>query len=398
MDENIGRLQEQLLTEIDSLAPELFRIAHHIFDHPEVKFEEFEAMRTLSGALEEAGFRVERGVAGLPTAFVARAEGQLGGSSIGLLGEYDALPELGHACGHHQIGAIALGAALALKKLLPQLEGRVIYIGTPAEEMAGGGKIIMAEAGVFDDLDAAMLVHPADHTVVEAYSLCGGKVVLTFRGKTAHAAAAPHLGINALDALLLTYNNINALRQHLRPDVRIHGIITKGGDVYSAVPERTEAVFSVRAADYVYREETLKKVIACAEAGALASGATLSTEVSPTVREMRTNFALAHAFARHCQELGYETEEADRDAIGGTDMGNVSHIVPTIHPHFAVVPGGIPAHTREFAAATVSEAGLNHMIAATKVMALTALDFLARPQLREEVSREFVSRSGEGKS
>jgi metal-dependent amidase/aminoacylase/carboxypeptidase family protein len=231
---------------------------------------------------------------------------------------------------------------------------------------------------------------------VEAYSLCGGKVVFSFRGKTAHAAAAPDMGINALDALLLTYNGINALRQHLRPDVRIHGIITRGGDAYSAVPELTEAVFSVRAADYTYREETLQKVIRCAQAGALATGATLTVDASSTVREMRTNFALAHAFAGHCEQLGYQVEPADKDALGGTDMGNVSHVVPTIHPHFAVAPRGTPAHTREFAQATASEAGLQRMVAATKVMALTALDFLTRPVLREEVSREFLGNSREG--
>lgn len=393
-----GMLKQKVLERIDQLAPQMFHVSRQIFEQPEVKFEEFEAMRILSGTLEDAGFKVDRGVAGLPTAFIAKSEGKAPGPVVGLLGEYDALPELGHACGHHQIGTIALGAALALNTVLPQLEGGIAYVGTPAEEMSGGGKIIMAEDGVFELLDAAMLVHPADRTVVETYSLCGGKVVFTFRGKTAHAAAAPHFGINALDALLLTYNNVNALRQHLRSDVRIHGIITKGGDVYSAVPELTEAVFSVRAADYAYREETLKKVIRCAEAGALATGATLSTDVSPTVREMRTNSALARAFARNCAELGYEVEEADRDAIGGTDMGNVSHIVPTIHPHFSVVPRGVPAHTREFAEATASKTGLEHMIAATKAMALTALDFLTLPRLREEINRAFLGSRGEGKT
>ena len=392
MEQEIKSSREQVMAQVDALAPRLFAIARHIYDHPEVKFKEFEALRTLSGALEEAGFHVERGVAGLPTAFVAHVEGQPGGPAIGLLGEYDALPELGHACGHHQIGTIALGAALALHKVLPNLAGRVVYCGTPAEEMTGAGKITMAEAGVFDDLDATMLVHPSDRTVVEAYSLCGGKVVFTFRGKSAHAAAVPHLGINALDALLLTYNNINALRQHLRPDVRIHGVITKGGGAYSAVPDFTEAVFSVRAADYAYRQETMQKVLCCAEAGALATGATLSTDISPTVREMHTNFTLARAFAAHCTEFGLEVEPADRSRLGGTDMGNVSHIVPAIHPHFAIVPRGVPGHSHEFAEATVSEEGLQRMIVATKVMALTALDFLTQPELRAQVKQEFEAR------
>jgi amidohydrolase len=379
----------QALAKVDDLAPKLREIARHIYDHPELKFEEHEAARTLSHTLENAGFKVRRGLGGLPTAFDARLEGQPGGASIGLLGEYDALPELGHACGHHLIGTIALGAALALRPLMPDLEGQIVYVGTPAEEMSGGGKIILAEAGVFDGLDAAMLVHPSDRTVVEAYSLCGGKVELTFRGKTAHAAAAPHKGINALDALILTFNNINALRQHLRPDVRIHGIITKGGDAYSAVPDLAEATFSVRAADFAYRQETLQRVLRCAEAGALATGAEFHAEVSPTVKEMRTNFALARTFGAHCIEFGVEPEAADRTALGGTDMGNVSHVVPAIHPSFAIVPRGVPGHTRDFAEATISDQGLERMVLAVKMMALTALDFLTQPELQDQVRAEF---------
>ncbi|MBM4465572.1 MAG: M20 family metallopeptidase [Chloroflexi bacterium] len=384
-------LQEQLLAEIDALTPQLFAIARHIYDHPEIKFEEFEAMRVLSSALEEAGFQVKRGVAGLPTAFVARAKGQPGGPAIGLLGEYDALPEIGHGCGHHLVGTIALGAALALRKVLSQLAGQVVYCGTPAEEMAGGGKITMAEAGVFDGLDAAMLVHPSTfgRTVMEANTLCGGRVIFTFRGKSAHAAVAPHLGINALDAVLLTYNNINALRQHLRPDVRIHGEITKGRRAYDAVSDLAEAVFNVQATDYAYRQETLQKVIRCAEAGALATGATLSMDVSPTFKEMRTNFTLARAFAEHCAAFGLEVEPADHSRLSETDMGNVSHIVPAIHPFVAIVPGSIQGHTSEFAAATISEKAMVGMIVATKLMALTALDFLTQPELRAQVKQEF---------
>lgn len=388
MEQKTNSLRKRVLDEIDALTPQLFTVARHIYENPELKFEEFEAMQTLSDTLEEAGFEVERGVAGLPTAFVARA-GEPDGPTIGLLGEYDALPKLGHACGHHQVGTIALGAALALHEVLDELQGRVVYCGTPAEEMAGGGKITMAEAGVFDELDAAMLVHPDDRTVVEAYSLCGGKVTFTFRGKSAHAAVAPDKGINALDAVLLTYNNINALRQHLRPDVRIHGVITNGGGAYNVVPDEAEAVFSVRAADYAYRQETLQKVLNCAEAGALATGATLTKDISPTFKEMRTNFALARAFAAHCTEFGLEVEPADRSRLGGTDMGNVSHEVPAIHPFVVVVPRGVGMHTPEFAEATVSEEGLERMIMATKLMALTALDFLTQPELRAEVKQEF---------
>ncbi|MBM4465568.1 MAG: M20 family metallopeptidase [Chloroflexi bacterium] len=389
MEQMDNSLRKQVLAEIDALAPQLFAIARHIYDHPEIKFEEFEAMRVLSSALEEAGFQVKRGVAGLPTAFVARAEGQLSGPTIGLLGEYDALPEIGHGCGHHLVGTIALGASLALRKVLSQLAGQVVYCGTPAEEMAGGGKITMAEAGVFDGLDAAMLVHPSDRTVVESCSLCGGRVIFTFRGKSAHAAVAPHLGINALDAVLLTYNNINALRQHLRPDVRIHGVITQGGGAYNVVPDLAEAIFSVRAADYAYRQETLQKVIRCAEAGALATGATLSMDVSPTFKEMRTNFTLARAFAAHCAEFDLEVEPADRSRLGGTDMGNVSHAVPAIHPFVAIVPRGVQEHTPEFAAVTITEEAMMRMIIAAKLMALTALDFLTQPELRTQVKQEF---------
>ncbi|MCL4459709.1 MAG: M20 family metallopeptidase [Chloroflexi bacterium] len=387
--ESVVALKKQLLAEVDRLAPRLIALSHEIHAHPELKFEEVRAANLLSTELETAGFIVRRGVAGLATAFIGTAQGSAPGPNVALLGEYDALPEIGHGCGHNLIGVISLGAALALKKVLPSLAGRVTYLGTPAEE-GGAGKALMVKADLFADVAAAMLVHPAGITAVESSSLASIRVEFTFKGKPAHAAASPEEGISALDALLQTFNNINALRQFLRDDVRIHGIITKGGVAPHIVPDHTEAEFRVRAADTNYMLETLEKVKRCAEAGALATGATVSIRTSEhPIMEMRSNRALAKAFTASYAALGIATDESGRKKMGSTDMGNVSHVVPAIHPRVAIGSPGLVSHTPEFAAAADSETGHQAMLLAAKAMALTTLDLLTKPGLLAEIREEF---------
>ncbi len=240
-----SELKQRAQDYIDEIGPILIEISQTIHANPELAFEEHESMALLAGTAERHGFDVERGVAGLETAFVATSRGIADGPTIAFVAEYDALPGLGHACGHNIIGTAATGAALALQALRDNVPGMVKLIGTPAEEK-GGGKVIMVERGVFDDVDAAMMIHPGTKAMTTRGTLASNKVDFELFGRTAHAAAAPDLGINALDACIQTFNNINALRQHLTPDVRIHGIITHGGEAPNIVPEYAAASFSVR--------------------------------------------------------------------------------------------------------------------------------------------------------
>ena len=254
------RLKERVAAEVDARRDQLIQIADTIHANPELGFQEFKAASLLTGVLEEDGFSVERGVAGMETAFIATLRGQGDEPVVAFLAEYDALPGLGHACGHNIIAAAAVGAGLALGTVLPDLAGTIQVIGTPAEE-GGGGKVIMVDAGIFDGVDAAMMIHPSGRNLLGRGALTAYPVTLEFYGRPAHAAAKPDEGINALETMILTYNGINALRQHLRDDVRIHGIITHGGDAPNIVPEYTKAEFIVRAADTPYAMEVLGKVI-----------------------------------------------------------------------------------------------------------------------------------------
>jgi len=274
---------------VDSIKDRLLTVSQDIFDHPELKFEEVHAAQVLADELRKDGFSVEPGVAGLDTAILATHPQTSVGPTVAILGEYDALPEIGHACGHNLIAASALGASLALGAIKADLPGKLVFMGTPAEE-GGGGKVIMIEAGLFDGVDAAMMFHPSSHTVVDRGSLAITEVKLEFTGKPAHASASPEKGINALDAVIQTFNGLNALRQHIKDGARIHGIITNGGAKPNIVPEVAAAEFYVRAPESDYRDELLEKLRRCAEGAALATGATLSFEtIGHAYKAMKPN-------------------------------------------------------------------------------------------------------------
>jgi amidohydrolase len=307
---------------------------------------------------------------------------------VAILGEYDALPELGHACGHNLIAAGALGAALAVASVKRDVPGRLVFLGTPAEE-GGGGKVVMIEAGAFRGVDAAMMFHPASFTAVDHGSLAITEVRLEFRGVAAHASASPGKGINALDAVIQTFNGINALRQHIRDGARIHGIITNGGAKPNIVPEYAAAEFYVRAAETAYRDELLGKLERCAKGAALAAGATFSmSEISPPYKAMRPNRALGAAFTRNLESLGWAFD-ADDLPFGSTDMGDVSQAVPAIHAYVAICDRAIAFHSRGFAEASQSEQGHQGMLAAAKAMAMTAVDVLTSADLVRTMQREF---------
>jgi amidohydrolase len=393
---NIDELKQRVVDEVDTRRDELIRISDTIHAKPELAFQEFEAAALLTSVLEKEGFTVQRGVAGLETAFVASYTGQKGDRPIvALLSEYDALADLGHACGHNIIGTASVGAALALRPVLDEIAGAVLAIGTPAEE-GGGGKVIMAEAGVFAGVDVAMMVHPSTRTMTRRTSLACYELKMEFFGQAAHAAGSPDKGINALDACILTYNNIGALRQQLPDDVRIHGIITHGGSAPNIIPDYTAAEFLVRAAEKDDALAVLDKVEDCARAGALAAGAEVKlTRPDKYYANMAPNSILADLFDANLTALGREVQlPPSSGRMGSTDMGNVSHVVPSLHPYVAIAPEEVAGHSPEFRAASTSPEGHAGLLDAAKALAMTAIDLFSNPDLVDAAWEEHRTRFG----
>lgn len=349
-------MRDTILNAIDRASDELVELGKRIHATPEVAFQEVQASEWLSDALERHGFQVHRGVADLPTAFRAEVSGNGAGPAVAFLAEYDALPEIGHACGHNLICTAALGAGIGLAAAIGSLHGKALVLGTPAEE-GGGGKVLMLQRGAFAGVDVAMMFHPAGYTLTARPSLASCRLKLKFGGKAAHAAAAPFEGINALDALIQTFVSIGLLRQQLRDDARVHGIITYGGAAPNIIPDRAEATFSVRAADRAYAEEALHRVIACAQAGAQATGATLEYETKKGYDAINPNRPLADAFGRHLEELGWPLDvPPKKPKMGSTDMGDVSQVIPAIHPYLTI-GRDIAGHTIEFREAALTPKG-----------------------------------------
>jgi amidohydrolase len=373
---------------IDRLRPLLEETQRDIHSHPELQFEEFYASSLISDIAKQEGFAVEKPIAGVDTAFRAAYRKEADKPIVAFLSEYDALPGLGHACGHNLIGTASLGAALGLSKL-SSLPGTVQLIGTPAEE-GGGGKVLLSNRGVFDHVNAAFIFHPANKNQLWKYAMASKVVNIEFTGRASHSASSPEMGINALDAIIQTFNNINALRQHLKTDVRIHGIITDGGIAPNIVPDYAAALFYVRSLDDAYCEELVEKVRNCARGAALATGATLSFNQQESYKTLKTNMPLSEAFQKNAEELGIIFDENEPfEDLGSTDMGDVSHITPSIHPYLAIGPEQMMYHTLEFEEAAASDAGFEAMIAAAKALAATAIDYLFDQQFRKEVDKDF---------
>jgi amidohydrolase len=361
---------------------------------PELAFEEHEAARLLVAALRGAGIEVLAGAHGLPTAF--RADfGPEGAPRVALLAEYDALPGIGHACGHNLIAAAGVGAGLALAALGSRLPGRVRVLGTPAEEH-GCGKELLARRGAFEGVDAVLMIHPAGLNLVSMPCIAMAEVEVVFRGQAAHAAAMPERGVNALDAMMLAYQGVAALRQHIRPSERIHGIVTDGGQAPNVVPERTAGRFYVRAADFQDLAPLKARVEACLRAGALASGC--SVEIAwgeADYRDIHPSEPLAGAFRRNAEALGREffpLEKLPPGIQGSTDLGNVSYRVPSIHPMLAAAPANVTIHHPEFAKWAGSELGDAAALDGAKALAMTALDFFWDAELRRRAREAFEER------
>jgi amidohydrolase len=384
---NIEKLKLKAKDSVESQRQHLIRLSLSIHDNPELGFKEEKAAAWLTSYLEDNGFHVERGIAGLATAF--RATYGQRGPRIALLAEYDALPKIGHGCGHNIIGVSAVGAAVASKFIINQLGGSIIVMGTPGEEGLGG-KIDMMKAGAFKEIDVAMIVHPNTRNMPTEEALACSTLEAEFFGRPAHAAGQPHKGINALDAMILAFTSINSLRQHIRGDARIHGIITDGGEAPNIVPAHSAAVFLVRALDEDYLAELKDRVLNCFTGASVASGARLEYRWRDRIyTPMKNNMILAKLFKQNLESLGRQVEAFDpRFGLGSTDMGNVSQVVPSIHPTIAIAPREVLVHTPDFATAAASDAGHQGLLDAAKAMAMTVCDIL-QPGMLEKIREEF---------
>jgi amidohydrolase len=384
------KLKEKLKAELEIRRSELVRLSSDIHDNPELGFQEVKAVSWLSNYLENNGFCVEKGVAGLATAFQATyGEGK---PKIAVLAEYDALPGIGHGCGHNIIAASAVGAGVASKIVVDNLGGSIIVLGTPGEETFGS-KIDMIKAGIFDDVDVAMMVHPSVLNMAIYRTLACLPLEVEFFGKAVHAAIHPAEGVNALEAIILAFNSINSLRQHIKEQARIHGIITNGGEAPNVVPAYSAAKFIIRAPDYAYLEELKGKVLNCFKGASSASGARLKYRWGEKVyAPIKNNVAMARLFSDNLESLGRKLDIFDsRSPFGSSDMGNVSEVVPSIHPMVAIASHPVSLHSTEFASAAASEAGYQGLLDAAKAMAMTVVDIIGRPGVLEKIKQEFRS-------
>jgi len=385
----MNTVKDAISRAVDRLADELEALSIKIHDQPELAYQEVQACAWLCEFLGKQGFKVEPGAGGVETAFRATIEtGE--GPTVAILCEYDALPGIGHACGHNVIATSGAGAGAALAAVRTQLpKGRIHVIGTPAEE-GGGGKIKLINAGLFKDVDAAMMIHGFDRTLLHQDLLGIARATFEFTGKASHASADPWEGINALDACVQTYNAVAMLRQQVRPDCRIHGIITSGGAAANIIPEYASATFYVRAPRIDTMWDLYRRVVACADGAAKAAGVSLKVTQHESVYEpMKSSRVLLDLFAANMTTVGLAEGDPIPDRKGSSDVGNVSQVVPTIQPMIGIAPEGMAIHTREFAEAAIQPLARRGMVAAAKTMALTTYDLLAHPAHVKAAKEEF---------
>ncbi|CAM4074199.1 M20 family metallopeptidase [Mesobacillus thioparans] len=398
MSTSVKSLNElkDIITENVVLNKDLYlNASHEIHARPEISNEEFFASARLIKILEDEGFEVEKAVAGHETSFVARKNSGKPGPSIAFLAEYDALPGIGHACGHNIIGTTSVAAAIALSKVLDEAGGETVVFGTPAEEGGpnGSAKGSFVKHGLVDGIDAALMLHPSGQTRLTSTSLAVDPLDFEYIGKPAHAAASPHEGINALDAVIQLFNGINALRQQLTDDVRIHGIITHGGDAPNIIPEYAKARFFIRGASRSRLNDVTKRVKEVAEGAALATGAKLNIiAFQNEVDNLLLNDRYNEVFKNVIEDLGETVATDERDGIGSTDAGNISQVVPTIHPYIKIGPDELVAHTVPFREAAASAQGDEALLKGAKALALTAVQLITDKELLTDIKAEFQLR------
>ncbi|MGH9749370.1 MAG: amidohydrolase [Candidatus Polarisedimenticolia bacterium] len=387
MPETAG-LRSRVAREAARLRPGIERIARRLHRHPELSEEERRSVALLVAFLRREGFTVRRGIAGMPTAFVARKR-RGRGARIAFLAEYDALPGLGHGCGHNLIGAAAAGAGAVLARALGPIGGEVLVIGTPAEETIGG-KVVMAERGVFRHLDAALMIHPSTENRVYTTSLACHSLEVTYLGREAHAVASPERGVNALDAMIRLFLKVQRLKHRLPRAVRMPGVILEGGRRANIVPARAVGRFTLRAPDRSALRRVESAFRAAAREAARETGARAAIRpLDHPYAEMRTNRAMAGLFREELRRLGRRTVDTPRTRMGSLDMGNVSQQVPSLHPYVAIAPRSVSLHSRGFARAAGGAAGRAGLRVAVRALALTGLRLLAGRHHLERARREF---------
>jgi len=386
----INEQQKRIIQVIDSESTSLFSISHRIHENPELGYQEKFASDLLCDTLEQHDFKVEREFVGIPTAFCAR-RGNGQGPRVAFLAEYDALPELGHACGHNIIATSALSAGIGLGAVVGELGGEVWVIGTPAEE-TDGAKVIMVQKGAFDQIDAALMIHPHPGYYYLTESLALDAIEVEFFGKPSHAAAAPWEGVNALDAILTTFNSLNALRQQIYPDARIHGIISNGGTAPNIIPDHTVGRFYLRAKQRAYLNELNQKFLACVQGAAIATGTRFETRMYENpFDDMLNNLVMAERMRDYLTEiLGVQKVERAPEHFGSIDMGNVSHVVPAVHVLVDITQGkSLSLHTPDFQIAAATPYTDATILRAGKALALTGYDVLVNASFREAAWAEF---------
>lgn len=384
-------MKNSIINEINGRLDELFQISRYLYENPELGEKEFLAAKRLTQYLSENGFAVESPIYEMKTAFRATYDSGKEGAHIALFCEYDALPKIGHGCGHNLISTMSIGAALGLKAVLKETGGKITVFGSPAEE-TNGVKGVMAQLGAYEGVTAAMMAHPNSVSEVSGSSLALCALRFEFYGKAAHAAAVPEKGINALDSVILLYNGINALRQHLTRDVRIHGIITDGGAAPNIVPDFAAANFYLRAKEKKTLEEVAEKVKKCAQSAADMTGATVKiSNFENSYDNLRTNSVLSDLFTANLAAMGEEEISPASDGIGSIDMGNVSHAVPAIHPWIGIGDPELVIHSKGFADATVTEKGKAALYKGACALAMTAFDILSSKDTQKKIQEEFMS-------
>lgn len=382
--------KQRIAAAIEAARPEILELSHRIHATPEPAFEEHLAAAWVAEALERHGYTVERPVGSLATAVRGRLAGGRGSSGprVAILAEYDALPGLGHGCGHNTMAASGVGAAIGLAAVAEELAGEIVFLGTPAEER-GSGKQFMLDDGLFDGIDAALLFHPSDRTATGCILLASEDVDVVFTGLQAHAASEPWMGKNALDALVLLFASIGLWRQQLRLDARVHGIVVEGGTAANVIPDRSAGRFMIRSRDQAAFVSMRERFKALVDAAALATDTTAEVTFSGGSTTMRDNETLRARFAHNLAAHGVADSPVDEEHLGSSDMGNVSWVVPTIHPSIAICPEGTPWHSIESRDAAAGPWADETTLIAATVVAQTALELYSDPALVEAAWREL---------
>lgn len=383
----------EILNKLENKFSEIFgdlkELNEYIYKNPELGRKEFKACEAHKNLLKKYGFEVEENYIGIPTAYLAKYSSGKKGIKIGYLAEYDALPEIGHGCGHNILGTTSIGAGILLKEYIDEFGGEVLIFGTPAEETFGA-KVDMAEAGCFDDIDVAMISHPTGKNHEKSgTSQAMEALQFTFRGKTAHAAGDPYNGINALDGVIQFFNSVNALRQQTKTSARIHGIISNGGEAANIIPDLAVANFYIREATTKEMLKLSERVKNCAKGAALATGTSLEIEnYEYTFKHLVTNEKLSSIYTKNLELQGIKDIPMS-DPTGSSDCGDVSHHCPTIHTYFPISKCELTGHSLEFAKATITEEAYQGMKEAIFALVMTGKDILSDPNLLKEIKDEF---------